>query len=286
MKRTLLAATAALALSATAEAQTLGQAAGGALGLGNGVGSALGAAGSVAGGLAGAAGAASVGSATGVLGSIGGALPGLGTLGSALGIGQVVHDPLHEAAAMVQWGLQLAAMARQFEAIAHATSVAGIAGAAGGLMNQRLPLPGDARAFLGGNAGTYGAGAGILQSDRYYALTDDDPTAREMRRRETVSANAKALAEDAAAEAQAQLDALTGLQAEIEASPDGTANAAQANALVLQRQKLEATRLKLDQVRLLLAADDRVSTQRAEQMQAESADALILATQPIAGSLR
>jgi hypothetical protein len=267
MKKALLAGIAAIALAgpAFAQQQTLGQAAGELLGFGGGAGGALSGAGGAASGVAGAVGGAASGNIGGVLGGLGGALPGLDKLGGALGGGQIVHDPIHQGQVLVQWGMQLNAMKRQFEAVAHSTSVSGAAFAAGGLMNQRLPGPGDSRAYMQGRSGHVGAGAEIMEQDRLYAPSQDDEWAQDMRRSETVTANAKAIAEDAAWEAQLQLDSLDQLKAQIEEQPDGTANAALGNALVLQRQKLEATKLKLDHVKILLAADDRVTEQRASQ---------------------
>lgn len=160
-------------------------------------------------------------------------------------------------------------LARTYEAIAHTTSVEGVAGALGGLSRQVLPPAARLPDLLGGRGGEWGGAGAALRADRLYAPpaggNGDDAWAREMERRERATANAKAMAQAAAEDAEREIASLDALRGEVEAAPDGTAGVAVGNGLALARHRLDASRLQLEQVRLLLAADDRVTAQRGEQ---------------------
>ena len=56
--------------------------------------------------------------------------------------------------------------------------------------------------------------------------------------------------------------------------------------IALEQQNLDATGRRCENIRLLLAADDRVTVQRDEQMQRESADMLFMNYAPITDDLR
>jgi hypothetical protein len=154
---------------------------------------------------------------------------------------------------------------RTYDAIAHPTSIGGVAGAVGGLSRFVLPRASQVPSLMAGRGGTWGQADAMLNADRLYAPADRDEWAREMERRERVTANAKAMAQAAIEDAEAEIAALDGLQGEVEAAPDSTAGVAVGNGLALTRQRLDASRLQLEQIRLMLAADDRVTAQRGEQ---------------------
>ena len=56
--------------------------------------------------------------------------------------------------------------------------------------------------------------------------------------------------------------------------------------IALAQQNLDTHRAQVENVQLLLASDDRVSQQREEQLQRESADMLMRATAPVTESIR
>ena len=101
-----------------------------------------------------------------------------------------------------------------------------------------------------------------------------------MERRERVTANAKAMAEAAYTDAEEQLAQLDALRAEVEAAPDVTAVTAQSAAVALAHQRLSANQAMLEQARLLLTADDRVTQQRSEQRWRRDVDAWVKKTAP------
>ena len=101
-----------------------------------------------------------------------------------------------------------------------------------------------------------------------------------MERRERVTANAKAMAEAAYTDAEEQLAQLDALRAEVEAASDVTAVTAQSAAVALAHQRLSANQAMLEQARLLLTADDRVTQQRSEQRWRRDVDAWLKKTAP------
>jgi hypothetical protein len=89
-----------------------------------------------------------------------------------------------------------------------------------------------------------------------------------------------------ALDAQDHVTKLAILQARLEAARDVTEVSAVNGLIALEQQNLDAHRAQIENVRLLLASDDRVSQQREEQMQRESADMLMQATVPVTESIR
>ena len=184
----------------------------------------------------------------------------------------IVHDPasnalrIAEAARAIQEAIRRYEMMRQtYEAIAHTSSVSGLAGALGGVSRTFMPPANSVPGLMAGRGGSFGQAQQYLNQDRVYAPAERDEWAEEMERRERVTANAKALAAAGMEDTEARILELQSAQAEIEAAPDGTAGVAVGNLLTTTRQNLAAHEMQLQQVRLLLAADDRVIQQRAEQ---------------------
>lgn len=184
----------------------------------------------------------------------------------------LVHDPVHMAEAVMQWKAHFDAMraeleqhVRLYQSVAHQTSVGGVMGAIRGAARNMMAGRGELAQLLRGQSEWGTAGARLME-DRLYLPGEMDEWAREMERRERVTANAKALAEAATEDALDQLEALDAIQAELEAAPDGTAVAAQQGAIQVAMQRLNTHRAQAEQVRLMLAADERVTQQRREQI--------------------
>ena len=185
--------------------------------------------------------------------------------------GGLVHDPVHMLEAVMQWKAQHDAMAaelrqhvRLYESIVHQNSVGGVVGAIQGAARNMMAGRGELAPVMRGRH-EWGAAGGHLMEDRLYVPPEMDEWAVEMERRERVTSNAKALAEAATEDALDQLEALDAIRAELEAAPDGTAVAAQQGAIAIAQQRLNTHRAQAEQVRLMMAADDRVTRQREEQ---------------------
>lgn len=171
-----------------------------------------------------------------------------------------------EAGRAIQQAIQEYRMLEQtYNSIAHATDVGGIAGALGGVSRTFMPQAGAIPGLMNGAGGRYGNAGQYLEQDRLYAPAEADAWSEEMERRETVTANAKALAEAGLEDAQERVEQLQAAQGEIAAQEDGTANAATGNLIATSQLNLQAHQIQLDQIRTMLAADDRVTAQRQEQ---------------------
>jgi hypothetical protein len=186
-----------------------------------------------------------------------------------------------------QWSSQLKAMADQLtqlkdthRVLSHVTSLAGANGALGGFTRQAGPSGSTLPRLMNGSGSEWGTANTRLREDRLYAPADSDEWSTEMERRERVTANAKAMAEAAYTDAEEQLAQLDALRAEVEAAPDVTAVTAQSAAVALAHQRLSANQAMLEQARLLLTADDRVTQQRSEQRWRRDVDAWVKKTAP------
>jgi hypothetical protein len=171
-----------------------------------------------------------------------------------------------EAGRAIQQAIQeYRVMESTYNSISHATGVGGIASALGGVSRSFMPQAGNIPGLMNGRGGMFGSAGQRLEQDRFYAPAEADVWSEEMERRETVTANAKALAEAGLEDTQERIEQLEAAQAEIEAQEDGTANTATGNLIAASQMNLNAHRLQLDQIRTMLAADDRVTAQRQEQ---------------------
>lgn len=177
-----------------------------------------------------------------------------------------------------------------WNAVSHITDLRSAASAVGGLTRNYMP---DANAIpqlmsdvnsLWGSAGSYNA------YDLYYQSRVlnkwGDRWSDEMDRKMTVTSNAKAMAEASSLSAENHLLNLDVLRARLESAVDITEVTAVNGLIALEQQNLQAHQAQAQNVALLLAADDRVTRQREEQIQRESADLLFLNTSPITDSLR
>lgn len=171
-------------------------------------------------------------------------------------------------------------LVRTYDAIAHPTSIGGVAGAVRGLSRTIMPPATQVPDMMAGRGGEWGQAGTMLNADRLYAPAERDEWAREMERRERVTANAKAMAQAAIEDAEQEIGSLDAMRGEVEAAPDGTAGVAVGNGISLARQRLDASRLQLEQIRLMLAADDRVTTQRGEQAWRRDVDDWMTRTRP------
>jgi hypothetical protein len=208
----------------------------------------------------------------------------------------IVLDPVQEVQGVMElarWVEQIAAMKQQYDqlvhtynALSHATDLSGVAAALGGVTRSYMPeasivpdLMSDA-GYLWGRAGQFN------DNDAYYVSGMVDRWSAEMARRQAVTSNAKAMADASMMDAQVRVQNLGMLQARLHAAQDVTEVTAVNGLIALEQQGLDAHRAQVENIRLLVTADDRVSAQREEQMRRESAERVVFKTSPIRGSLR
>ncbi|WP_424138822.1 type IV secretion system protein [Roseomonas chloroacetimidivorans] len=208
-----------------------------------------------------------------------------------------------EAARSLKQGLQqLQQMQAQYQqavttynAIAHATDLGGVVSALGGVSRSYLPpnsaitegLSAVQGGIYGGVPGALSGAERFLGSNQLYA-TPGTPDAwqTEQNRRSMVTANAQALAAESMAEADQRLANLAFLRARLEAAKDGTEVAAVNGLIAIEQQNLAIHQARFQNISAMVVADNRVTDQRQEQRQRQSADELKAMTAPITGSLR
>jgi opacity protein-like surface antigen len=208
----------------------------------------------------------------------------------------VVYDPVQDIQGiqdLAKWVQQIAAMKQQYDqlvstynALAHVTDLSSAAYALGGLTRNYMPEANAIPDLMTDVANLWGRAGYFNSYDLYYASNVIDKWGTEMERRRAVTSNAKAIAAAGALDAQDHVTKLAILQARLEAARDVTEISAINGLIALEQQNLDTHRAQIENVRLLLASDDRVSQQREEQMQRESADMLMQATVPVTESIR
>ena len=192
-----------------------------------------------------------------------------------------------EAARSIQQAIaQYRMLEATYNSLAHATDVAGVAAALGGPVRTYMPEAGQVTDLLAGSGSLWGTASRLLSMGRYYDVGQDSPWAIEMQRRETVTANARAIAAAGLESAQQSVLGLTSLLDRITGSQDVTEVSAVNGAVAVEQQNISHHQAQLSQVRLMLATEERTERQRAEQMQYESALRLYESTAPISGEFR
>jgi type IV secretion system VirB5/TraC/TraE/TrbJ family protein len=212
--------------------------------------------------------------------------------------------PVHDATQIAQnaielarWVEQLASMKQQYDqlvrtynALSHATDLRSTASALGGLTRNYFPEANAIPELMRDASNLWGRGAYYNYNDMYYTSNVinkwGDRWNEEMERRMAVTSNAKAMAEAATYNAEDHVFKLDMLRARLEAATDVTEVSAVNGLIALEQQNLDAHRAQIQNVALLLEAEERVTLQRDEQMQRESADLLFLSTSPITDTLR
>lgn len=163
-------------------------------------------------------------------------------------------------------------------ALSHPLNTLGIAP---GLLQQAIRLPGSASAQLPGLAfGSQlsGAASRFLTQNRFAqvpgvpgASSGDDFTAQEMARREQVTANLQAEAQDGLNRADQRIAYLSQLQGSIDGQPDVQAVAAVQAAIASESTYLQNEGNNVQRLQLLTQLAARVDDQRSEQQARASA---------------
>lgn len=208
--------------------------------------------------------------------------------GTAAAQGIPVYDNVALLKQAAVWLQQARDMKAQFDqitmvynALSHATDVSGVAAALGGPVRSYMPEAGVVTDLLSGGSGSmWGMANRLLSLGRYADVGQETPWAREMQRRETVTANARAIAQAGMESAQASVASLVSLIDRISGAQDVTEGTAVGGALQVESQNIAHHRAQIDQVRLMLAAEERTERQRAEQMNYESARQLYESARP------
>ncbi|MBX9874063.1 MAG: type IV secretion system protein [Beijerinckiaceae bacterium] len=192
-----------------------------------------------------------------------------------------------EAARALQQALaQYRMLEATYNSLAHATDVGGVAAALGGATRTFMPEAGQVAGLLSGAGSVYGAANGLLALGRFADVGADSPWAQEMQRRELATANFRAIGQAGLEASQRSVLSLSSLLDRITGSQDVTEVSAVNGALAVEQQNIEHHKAQIAQVQLMLAAEERVERQRAEQQRWDSARTLYENTSPITDLLR
>ncbi len=208
---------------------------------------------------------------------------------------QLVIANINGATQIAKWATQLQDMARQYEelvaqyrelvntydAIEHTTSVSDIANTLGGVSRFFMPSASSMQGLMNGSGGLWNNAPQLMSQAQYYQSTNNDPWQQEMTRRQQVTANAGAMALAAEQDAQQGILNLTAMKARIEVGQNGTENIAVGSYIALEQQRLDNNRAQMQGIQAMLAVDERVIKQRAEQLARQSAEALMAQTAPV-----
>lgn len=137
-----------------------------------------------------------------------------------------------------------------------------------------------------GNQLLYGEAGRYITSNRLFRGPAEDDFTKEMDSREAVTANAMAITRAGMQDGQDRLAKLELLKARIEAAQDGTEVAAVNGLIEVEKTNLQIHAANVQKVQLMLAADSRVEMQRQDQRRYRDAHELRESTSPLAGSLR
>jgi len=173
-----------------------------------------------------------------------------------------------------------------YNTLAHATDVGGVANALGGATRTFMPESRELAGLLSGAGSLYGAASGLLTTGRYADVGRISVFAQEMQRRELATANFRAIGQAGLESSQGSIRGLTSLLDRITGSQDVTEVSAVNGALAVEQQNIEHHKAQIAQVQLMLATEDRVERQRAEQQRWESANTLYENTSPVTDTLR
>lgn len=175
---------------------------------------------------------------------------------------------------------QVTVLRATFDAVSHVTDIGEAMSAVGGISRRVLPLGSEISGLMSGSRGLFGSAGQRLQSDRVYSPAEADEWSEEMNRRETVTANARALAEAGMDDCDLILDALHTLSRLVGLAPDGTAGTAIQSAINLVRGRTQIVNSTMTQISSMVALDNRVTQQRGEQRWRRDVDAYIAKTSP------
>lgn len=192
-----------------------------------------------------------------------------------------------EAARALQQALaQYRMLEATYNSLAHATDVGGVAAALGGATRTFMPEAGQVAGLLSGSGSVYGAANGLLALGRYADVGTEGPWAQEMQRRELATANFRAIGQAGLEASQRSVLSLSSLLDRITGSQDVTEVSAVNGALAVEQQNIEHHKAQIAQVQMMLATEERVERQRAEQQRWESARTLYDNTSPVTDTLR
>lgn len=218
-----------------------------------------------------------------------------------LGVGDICANCAEEITQLAMWAkqandmlMQLNQLRQQYQlltstynAIAHATDVAGVASALGGVTRTYMPEALGTLEMIGTGARFFGRAGNIRSFDQLVnAIPSTAATANnvaritaEWERQQITTANAKAFAEQGLLDMEGRIAELTAAQIRIAAAVDGTEVGAVHALITTNQTNLQIHQASIANLQLALQAADRTDAARMEQLQIVNAQEWAEATQ-------
>lgn len=200
------------------------------------------------------------------------------------GVGDVVFDPTAVARLMDEINTlerQYSQLQQTYQALAHLTSVNGIATSLG-LPSVQNPLGAVSQVPGLLNGSRLAAGAQqFLNANRYYQPQGNDFLAQEMQRRAQSTANIQALAQQNLQATEDRMTGLQDLQAQIDASPTTQDTGAVQARLNAESNFIQVQQTQAQQLQVLQRVQEQASQQRVAEWQRQSAEQQFNSTRPM-----
>lgn len=200
------------------------------------------------------------------------------------GAGDVVFDPTAVAKLVDEISTlerQYAQLQQTYQALAHLTSVNGIATSLG-LPSVQNPLGAASRVPGLMNGSGLAAGAQqFLNANRYYQPQGNDFLAQEMQRRAQSTANIQALAQQNLQASEDRMGGLQELQGQIDAAPTTQDMGAIQARLNAEGNFIQVQQTQAQQLQVLQRVQEQASQQRVAEWQRQSAESQFNSTQPM-----
>jgi hypothetical protein len=219
----------------------------------------------------------------------------------------IVFDPGNFAANAIQYGKEIVewgktaahyvselawykqqwdTMVVTYNALTSITDLQSAAWAVGGLTRNFYPDANVIPELMSDTAQLWGTAGSWNSYDLAYQSTIVDKWSVEMERRMGVTSNTKAMAESSSWNAQQHMSTLEILNMRLQSAADINEVERIRGLIDLNQQNLQVHQQQGQNVALLLAAEQRVTEQRQEQMDRESAEILWMNTAPITDDLK
>ena len=191
---------------------------------------------------------------------------------------QMGKEAAHWVSELAWYKRQWDTMVTTYNALTSITDLQSAAWAVGGLTRNFYPDANVIPELMSDTANLWGTAGSWNSWDMLYQSSIMDKWAVEMERRMGVTSNTKAMAESSSWNAQHHMSTLEILNMRLQAAVDINEVNRINGLIALNAQNLQVHEQNTQNVALLLAAEDRVADQRAEQMRREGAESLMMKT--------
>lgn len=188
-----------------------------------------------------------------------------------------IQQAEHSLAQIRELQQQYRVMSNTYSTLTGARNIDDLTSALGGVSNTYLPGAREVMQGVGQGAGLLSGASRHMNADEAY-MPDIDPASRvgqrwlrEMRRRQTVTANAKAIAENGLVDMETRIRQLNHAEQRLIQTIDLKDSVDVSGLVSVTQSNLKMHENQIASIRLALAAEERTERQREEQIAAQGA---------------